>query len=301
MFGIAVARLDQVTEEEKQRYQALYCGLCRTIKARYGQIARAALNYDMAFFVMLCNSLHEPAEDCGWAHCVSHPAKKMPYAQSIYSQYAADLTVALAYHKCLDDVADDNTVRARAGQAALAGAYAQAQAHIGPQCNAIAASMQRISQIEQRESAPPDAAAAEFGWLLGQLFAHNQGFWADDVRRFSETLGKFVYLMDAAVDYDDDAQTGSYNPFVRLGTPPADMRLILGTLANDVAYTFEKLPLVKDVHLMRSVIYSGIWQKFNLKYSKQKTEQNAECVTSDTFDNVEKGHDEDSCAAMKIE
>jgi hypothetical protein len=161
--------------------------------------------------------------------------------------------------------------------------------------------MQRISQIEQRKSAPPDSAAAEFGWLLGQLFAHNQGFWAADVRRFSEALGKFVYLMDAAVDYDDDAQTGSYNPFVRLGTPPADMRLILGTLANDIAYTFEKLPLVKDVHLMRSVIYSGIWQKFNLKYSKQKTEQNAECVTSDTFDNVEKGHGEGSCATMKIE
>ena len=72
--------------------------------------------------------------------------------------------------------------------------------------------------------------------------------------------------MDAAADYADDERSGSYNPFVRLESNPQDMRTLLAVLIGNAADTFERLPLEQDLHLMRSVLYAGVWQQFNRTY-----------------------------------
>lgn len=290
MFGIVVAHLSKVSEQEKQRYQAVYCGLCRALKERYGQASRVCLTYDLTFFILLANSLNEPAEETGEEHCLTHPMKKMPFARSAWTDYAADLAVALAYHKCLDDVHDEGTVRTRAAARLLSGAYAQAKERIPSQCAATEHAMAEIMRIEgepKDESAlspafefAPDAAANVFGTLLGELFAHNQGTWANPMRTFGNELGRFIYLMDAAVDYADDAKSGSYNPLVQLEMQPQDMKTLLSVLIGNAADTFEKLPLVQDVHLMRSVLYSGVWQKFNETYHSEDASKPAQSATA---------------------
>lgn len=325
MFGVAVARLDQVSDAEKERYQALYCGLCRAIKRRYGQISRAALSYDLAFLALLLDSLAEAPEHCGRERCVAHPAKQMPYVESAYTDYAADLSIALAYYKCLDDIADEGGAKARAAELALRGQYAKALARIPRECTAIQQAMERIAQIEAQSDAPPDACARVFGELLGQLFAAGccwsgdeprgageaapdteresaaaleraseqalvdntppaapvtdpmpeaastgwMASWAPAVGAFGALLGRFIYMMDAAVDYAADERSGSYNPFVRLDATPQQMREVLAVLAGDMADAFERLPLVQDAHLMRSVLYAGVWQKFNHTYKDE--------------------------------
>lgn len=272
MFGIVTAHLSKVDDAEKARYRELYCGLCRALKSRYGQVSRVVLTYDLTFYIMLVNSLYEPHEEKGAERCIAHPTKKMPYAQSTWTDYAADLAVALAYHKCLDDVNDDHSAKARTASALLAGAYKKAQRNIPDQCRAIERSMEATSAIEHDASASPDAAANEFGALLGELFAHRQGIWADTMRTFGDQLGRFIYLMDAAVDYADDKASGSYNPFVRMDATPQNMKTLLAILIGNAAATFEKLPLEQDLHLMQSVLYSGVWQKFNETYLKGGSE-----------------------------
>ena len=53
MFGYLVAAPGDLTAEELARYRACYCGLCRCIKERHGQLARLSLTYDMTFLVLL--------------------------------------------------------------------------------------------------------------------------------------------------------------------------------------------------------------------------------------------------------
>ena len=60
MFGYLVANLEDASDQEKARYRAAYCGLCRTLGGRCGQRCRLALTYDMAFLVLLHGSLYEP-------------------------------------------------------------------------------------------------------------------------------------------------------------------------------------------------------------------------------------------------
>lgn len=267
MFGIAVAQLDQVSAAEKERYQALYCGLCRTLKERYGQVSRAVLSYDLTFYLMLANSLFEPPEVSGSAPCITHPAKQMPYILCHATPYAADLSVALAYHKCLDDIQDESSLAARAARVALQSSYERAQEHIPRECQSLEEAMARIRQIEADPTSGPDDGANVFGSLLGMLFAHDAGFWTPALNRAGNALGRLIYLMDAAVDLPEDEKRGAYNPFAPFSFTPDELRCLLMAVAADAAEAFDALPLERDAHLLESVLYGGIWQSFNKVYS----------------------------------
>ena len=62
MFGYIECNRSKLSREELERYQSVYCGLCRTLKERYGELERMSLSYDMTFAVLFLSSLYEPAE-----------------------------------------------------------------------------------------------------------------------------------------------------------------------------------------------------------------------------------------------
>lgn len=283
MFGYILPNLESLGEEEKLRYHAVYCGVCRSIRARYGQRCRLAVSYDMTFLALVLGSLYEPKERRQAKRCPVHPVQPQEIAQSEFTDYAADLSVAMAYHKCMDDWRDDHSAKARAAAAALAVPYRKAKHRVPEACRAIEDAMAAIHAIEDaamgktgpgREGAgpsvgqSPDAAANCFGLLLGNLFACKDDFWATDLRRFGARLGKFVYVMDAAMDLRQDRESGSYNPFAQTDRTREDLREDLELLAASTADAFERLPLERDVHVLRSVLYSGAWQRYNAEESK---------------------------------
>lgn len=283
MFGYILPNLESLGEEEKLRYHAVYCGVCRSIRARYGQRCRLAVSYDMTFLALVLGSLYEPKERRQAKRCPVHPVQPQEIAQSEFTDYAADLSVAMAYHKCMDDWRDNHSAKARAAAAALAVPYRKAKHRVPEACRAIEDAMAAIHAIEDaamgktgpgREGAgpsveqSPDAAANCFGLLLGNLFAYKDDFWATDLRRFGARLGKFVYVMDAAMDLRQDRESGSYNPFAQTDRTREDLREDLELLAASTADAFERLPLERDVHVLRSVLYSGVWQRYNAEESK---------------------------------
>ncbi len=268
MMGFVLPSLESLGEEEKVRYHAVYCGVCRSIRARYGQRCRLTVSYDMTFLAMVLGSLYEPEERPSEKRCPVHPVQRQRVSQSEFTDYAADLSVALGYHKLLDDWIDSRSVKARAAAAAIAVPYRKACRRRPAECKAIEQAMADIHKIEQAGSADPDAAANRFGLLLGQLFAVKDDFWATDLRRFGARLGKFVYAMDAAVDLRQDQEEGNYNPFIAARRSFNSLREDLELLAADMADAFERLPLERDVHVLRSVLYSGVWQRYNVEESK---------------------------------
>lgn len=72
------------------------------------------LTYDMAFLVMLLSSLYEPETRTGANRCVPHPKTPQHWLQNEFTEYAADLNLALAYHNLLDDWQDDKNLAAHA-------------------------------------------------------------------------------------------------------------------------------------------------------------------------------------------
>ena len=114
MFGYVMPRMEDLSQEERERYHAAYCGVCRALGERCGQRCRVSLTYDMTFLALLLGSLYEPDERQGSRRCAHHPVRPHAYLGSDCIDYAADMTVALVYHKCLDDWRDDRRGWARA-------------------------------------------------------------------------------------------------------------------------------------------------------------------------------------------
>lgn len=275
MFGYVTPRMEDLSEEERNRYRAAYCGLCHTLEERFGQRCRFALTYDMTFLALVLGSMYEPVERQGSKRCVTHPLKPHDYVQSEYTDYAADMTVALVYHKCLDDWHDDGSITARAYSSLLAKSYRKVSGRHPHTCTIIEEGLASIRQLEEAaiaecgDASAPDAAANRFGALLGEVFVYRDDFWADGLRNLGARLGKFVYIMDAALDMDEDRASGGYNPLVALDARSENIYEGLQLLAADATVAFEKLPLDRDERVLRSVLYTGMWQKYREK-NKEK-------------------------------
>lgn len=262
MFGYIATNPDELAPEEKERYQQTYCGLCRTLGIRHGQLSRLSLTYDMTFLILFLSSLYEPKDIGSSARCVIHPLKKHPYLQNACTDYAADMTVALIYYKCLDDWTDERNLVGCGYAKLLQNCYKDVNAQWPRQCTALESGLKRLGEVEAAWG-PPDEAAGAFGAIMGEVFAWRADMWGKPMRQFGDALGRFIYYMDAAVDYENDKRRGKYNPLVILGQTPEDFKPFLLMLIGRAAGIFEKLPLVQDVHLLRNILYAGVWQKYN--------------------------------------
>ena len=274
MFGFVVASLEELSEEEKSRYQAVYCGICRSIRDAEGQLCRLGLSYDMAFLALLLTSLYEPEEQQGQSRCIAHPAKARPWTENPYIRYAARMNVALAANKARDDWDDDGKYSAKLLSKIFGRHEAEISAEFPRQCAAIADCIHELRILEKAGCTNPDEPAGCFGRLMAELLVYREDRWADDLRQLGFYLGRFIYLADAATDYRRDVKHGKYNPFAAQGDGEDhdkwEQYLVLAMAQCSESY--ERLPLVEDKGILDNILYSGIW----LNYRRMQRESGKE-------------------------
>lgn len=270
MFGHVQANLTDLSDGDKKRYRSAYCGLCHTLGKRHGFAARLGLTYDLTFLTLLLTSLYEPDERCGECRCVVHPCKKHGYMINKYTEYASDMTIALTYYKCLDDWQDERNIFRRCYAAVLKKHHEEVRARWPEQCAVIAKELDELAKIEREQPNDPDAGARCFGRLMEGIFLYQKDYWEEHLRRLGYGLGQYIYLADAAVDLKQDIKQDTYNPLKNLSTTPEELRPTLMMVLGDASQAFEMLPLVQDVHLLRNILYSGLWIQYNRGMQKEK-------------------------------
>lgn len=261
MFGYVMADVKSLSPQEKKRYNAVYCGICRQIRLRASRLSRAALRYDMAFLALLLMSLYEPAEEAGPRACGLHPLHTRPWVDNEFIRYAADMNVALAFYKAEDDRADEGGLAARALCGIFGKEYPAIVERWPRQCAAIEGCIRELGALERGGCSDPDECANCFGRLMAELLVYREDLWAPILRRMGMALGRFVYLADAAEDYRRDRKKGRYNPYLAMGMAE-DWARWTEYLTLDMAgctAEFEKLPLVQDKALLDNILYSGVW------------------------------------------
>ena len=264
MFGFVTANFSELTKQQQDRYGGIYCGICRRIRDHSGQMARLGLSYDMAFLAALLMSLYEPEETSGKNHCLVHPVRRRPWVDNAIIAYAADMNVALSYYNCLDDWQDEGKHSAKWMAEVFEKHLPEIETRYPRQCRAIRESIEKLSALEAENCPNPDEPAGVFGQLMAELLVWQEDYWAPKLRQMGEALGRFIYLMDAAMDYEKDKKKGKYNPFLAMGTGEDRAKweeyLVL-TMGRCTDY-FEKLPLVQDKDLLDNILYSGVWVKY---------------------------------------
>ena len=274
MFGYVSANWKELDKTQQDRYQSVYCGICRRIREQSGSLPRLVLSYDMAFLSLLLMSLYEPEETSGRNHCMLHPIRKRPWADNPYIRYGADMNVALAYYNCLDDWQDEKKHTAKAMADLLAPHYHRIEQKYPRQCRAIADCITRLSQLEKEGCPNPDEPAGCFGTLMGELFVYEEDIWSPHLRQMGMALGRFIYLLDAAVDYEKDKRKGKYNPYIAAGMDEdwARWEEYLVLAMGRCTKSYEILPLVQDKELLDNILYSGVWVSYRAKGKEGTTD-----------------------------
>ncbi|MFA9378734.1 MAG: DUF5685 family protein [Lachnotalea sp.] len=274
MFGYVTINKQELKIKEYNRYHAYYCGLCHTLKERHGFLGQMTLTYDMTFLVLLLTSLYESDTAHMQKHCIVHPVKKHDLLLNAISAYAADMNIALAYHHFMDDWNDEKKLNGLAGAAVLKRKYKIIQKRYPRQCRVIASSLSKLQQYELNNEKSLDLVSGCFGTLMAELFVLKDDVWKDNLQKFGFFLGKYIYLIDAYFDLEEDIKNKSYNPLI-FYKDRADYEEfcheMLTLMISEAANEFEKLPCVIDVEILRNILYGGVWSKYNAK--KQKIER----------------------------
>lgn len=270
-----MADLRELDKQENRRYNSVYCGICRGIRQRSGSMARFVLSYDMAFLALLLMSLYEPEEVSGKRACGFHPISPHPWVENQYVKYGADMNVALAYYKALDDYQDEGHAGAKRRAEALGKQMAAIEAAYPRQCRAMADCMAALGRLEKENCPNLDETAGAFGQLMAELLVYQEDLWAEDLRQMGMALGRFIYLADAAIDYKKDRRKGSFNPFLAADTGEApelwEQYLVLAM--GRCTEHYERLPLVQDKKILDNILYSGIWVEYRRRHSGRRREE----------------------------
>lgn len=279
MFGYIIVNKQEMKFREFDCYQSYYCGLCQNLKERYGRSGQMTLSYDMTFVIMLLSSLYEPETDQSSCKCIAHPFEAHPTRQNRFTDYAADMNVLFSYYKCLDDWNDERKLSGGAGSRALKKKNALVTEKYPKKAEKIYTLLEHIHLYEKAGEKNLDLASGCFGEIMAEIFAYRQDEWEDDLRRMGFFLGKFIYLMDAYEDMDKDAKSGNYNVLLLKKQEASDeaefekdVYTILKMMMAECSRAFEKLPIIENVEILRNVLYSGVWCRYEMLQRKKEKE-----------------------------
>ena len=201
---------------EYECYRGVYCGLCRQMGKCTGQCSRLTLRYDAAAMVCLRMAARGTQPSFTKKRCFLHPLTKAPVLDSCEeTETVACIMAALAYHKCKDDIADERGISRLGALAAYPYfAYLRHRAKRRmPEIDAIAArGMQAFAKAEKQANGSADIPANAFGELMGDLLSYATDAETHAIlHELGKTLGRWVYLIDAAEDYQKDVKKGRFN------------------------------------------------------------------------------------------
>lgn len=299
MFGYVTVNRPELKVKELELYRSYYCGLCAELHRRYGRKGQLLLSYDCTFLLLLLTGTYEPEETEKLGRCIVHPAIVHRETSNRFTQYAADMNVLLAWLKAADDWRDERKQSAKLLAMLLRRDYLKIRERYPRQEKAVRENIQALYREERREQrsaasfegqagsekvaqilARIDKTAGYTGRFLGELCVAREDRWAEDLRGTGFYLGKFIYLIDAYDDLEEDRKKGNYNVLLQLQRALPEsfedyVRQILLDTAACCCRVFERLPIVKDVELLRNILYSGIWVRFHQIRNGEEKEKKA--------------------------
>ena len=288
MLGYVKIDKGELKVREYEVYCGYYCGICKSIGHRYGQLPRMALSYDAAFLAILLASLSDAPDTPAQEHCVVHPIKKKTLIYNSAADYAGDVMLLLAWYKLLDDAKDENRLYAKATMVMLRGIYRKLQSQYPDLCRGIEENLASLASLEAAKCDSIDRAADAFSRIMEIIFRegvrvlYGEKAKSIDLETLTETtgrigwhLGKWIYLIDAADDIEENLESRSYNPLLyrfsydaASETPQEfrdriepDLRFNLFHYLAIASSSLQELPLQKNQGILENIIYLGLYRK----------------------------------------
>lgn len=239
LFGYIKVDRANLLGKEYEAYKGVYCSLCRQLGRDYSIFARFILNYDCTFYAVLALDLADTPPCYEQGRCRFNPLKKCNYAQSETKalSLAAALSVTSAYYKLKDNLIDSpwyKRIAYRMVQPFFASwrkkaakKYPLIDDIVSRMLNAQIAAESSADCVLDMAAEPTAVMLKEMCELLVDEITLRDGLDAEKTNRILGTtsyfLGRWIYLIDAADDYEKDKKHGCFNPYLLPSTSTEDL------------------------------------------------------------------------------
>ncbi|SMC23763.1 hypothetical protein SAMN02745134_01978 [Clostridium acidisoli DSM 12555] len=290
MFGYVTPFKPELKMKDYEKFKAYYCGLCLSIKKNYGNIPRLLINYDMTFIAVLLDALEDKPCDFITARCVVHPLKKRIFiTNNLALDYASFLNVALAYYKLADDIKDDKSLKAKLFTLLIKNYVHKFPDTLKSHSDFIKDRLKSLYILEDAEdNVSIDELSHPFAELTAFIVSEYKGNnkEKDSLYNLGYNLGKWIYIIDAFDDLEEDMRDGKFNALCKtLNKDNLDfyqfrasikdrIDFLLVTSARNCFDNLNKLSLRTNNDILYNILQDGLLGKmksvFDKAYSKNK-------------------------------
>lgn len=266
MFGYVKVNKMDLTYREYEHYRGYYCGLCKCLKDYHGEISRLSLNYDITFLVLVLTSVYKPKSTILEEACITNPFKKKKKIMNEITEYAASMNVLLTYYKLEDNLKDDKGVKDIIAYNIYKSKLKLAYEKYPKKADIIKEQLETLYSLEQEKNTNIDLVSNTFGKLMSEIFAYKEDEYESELRKIGFNVGKYIYLLDAYEDLEEDYKKGRYNPFIEYIDKREELKervdklisLSLGMLGNSV----DNLDLKMNTGIIENIVYSGVYLRY---------------------------------------
>lgn len=266
MFGYVRINKMDLTFREFDYYKGYYCGLCKYLKENHGEVSRLSLNYDITFLILILTALYKLDSDITYERCIANPLKKKMRIVNEITEYAASMNILLSYYKLEDNLYDDNGIKDKLAYELYKGKLKKAYEKYPQKAEYIKQQLGNLRELEKQESKSIDKVSNTFGNLMGEIFVYKKDEYEQNLRNIGFNLGKYIYILDAYEDLEEDNKKGRYNPFIDYIDKKEELKnkvdMLISMSLGMATKNIEQLNLEFNKSIIDNIIYSGVYLRY---------------------------------------
>ena len=265
MFGYVRACKPEMRIKEFEMYKTVYCSLCKELGKTYGPFARLTLSYDFTFLALLNMSLKK--DFCGTERklCKCNPLKKCTYLKEGNDlEMPSAAAMIMLYYKLLDNIADEKGFK-KLGYIFIKPFFKSAHRKAAknyPQIEKIVANYISEQQSLEKENCDSiDKAADPTAKALAEIFSLCSENETDKrvLNRMGYCIGRYIYLIDAFCDLEEDIKKGRYNPLKSCTDDPKEMITAqLNICISQTGAAIQLLNIEKFKNILDNIVFLGL-------------------------------------------
>ena len=274
MFGYVVPDKPNMFIKDFTVYKAFYCGLCKSIGKKCGQMMRFTTNYDITFLAVLAHGILDEEATFNNEGCILAPLKKKSVVvDNELLREIVNINTILAHYKLQDNIIDDNSLKAKMlNSMVVKRHYKRAENESENYDKIVSEGYAQLRELESENKSGAEIIAHPFGMIMlniaKELFGEK---YTDSLGEIMYNVGKWIYCVDAIDDIDDDFKEKKYNVFLVdydykdrasfLADNQQELEMLLMSCYNKISSAYDNIKLTRYDGVITNILWYGILQR----------------------------------------